>query len=200
MAHDAPPICCEPTTSPVVQTREAKPDTGSQPEPPVAIARPATFRRDPIILWHRLDAPIFGRLYALLLASIAIGILAVAAHVSPSRDHLGSHRQLGLPPCGFLATTGFPCPTCGMTTAYAFLIRGQVGEALYSSVFGVALAVATAAAALLALNCTVTGRYPNLNWYRVDAVKLVYAMALLLVLSWGGRIVVGLADGSLPAR
>jgi hypothetical protein len=172
-------MCCEPTSPPVTLTREANPHAGTPLAPPVAIARPPDLRRDPIVLWHRLDGPVLGRLYALILAGIALGILAAAARVAPSRDHLGTHRQLGLPPCGFLATTGFPCPT---------------------SVFGSALAVATAVAGLIALNCAAVGRYPNLNWYRVDAVKLVYALALFLVLSWGFRIAVGLADGSLPAR
>jgi hypothetical protein len=193
-------MCCEQNSPPVILTREAKFHVASPSPPAVEIARPVNPRRDPIVLWHRLDAPILGRLYALILAGIALGILFAAVRIAPSRDHLGTHRQLGLPPCGFLATTGFPCPTCGMTTAFAFLIRGQLGEALRSSVFGSALAVATAVAALIALNCAAVGRYPNLNWYRIDAVKLVYALALFLVLSWGFRIVFGLADGSLPAR
>ncbi|HSW46328.1 MAG TPA: DUF2752 domain-containing protein [Phycisphaerae bacterium] len=171
------------------------------PHPPVAVgeARPAG-SPGPIVVWHRLESRFAGRLYALVVAGIAFGMLAVAAGLTPSRNHMGSHRQLGLPPCGFVLTTGYPCPTCGMTTAFTHLVRGHLMEAARSSVFGAILACGTVLAGASALGCAVTGRYPNLNWHRVDAVKLVYGIALLLVLSWAFKMAVGLADGSLPAR
>ncbi len=70
----------------------------------------------PVVVRVRVDNPVWGRLYAGGLALAAVVILVVAARLAPSDRHLGTHRQLGLPPCGFVAMTGFPCPTCGMTT------------------------------------------------------------------------------------
>jgi hypothetical protein len=168
--------------------------------PPIVQARPVGHSLGPLVVWHRLEAPVVGRLYALAFALLGLALLTVAVWMTPSHDHMGTHRQLGLPPCGFVAVTGFPCPTCGMTTAYAFVVRGRLFEAAKSSVFGLLLAVATIAAIMAALTCAVIGRYPNLNWYRVNAVKLVYYGALVLVLSWALKIAIGLHDGSLPVR
>ena len=35
---------------------------------------------------------------------------------------MGTHQQLGLPPCNFVTLTGYPCPACGMTTSFALLV------------------------------------------------------------------------------
>ena len=59
-----------------------------------------------------------------------MGLLAVAAWLEPSPTGIGTHQQLGLPPCTFWMLFGRPCPTCGMTTSWAHLVRGQCGERL----------------------------------------------------------------------
>lgn len=52
-------------------------------------------------------------------------VLAAAATITPDPRGYGTHTQLGLPPCGFLLLTGAPCPGCGLTTAFAYGVRGQ---------------------------------------------------------------------------
>ena len=32
-----------------------------------------------------------------------------------------------MPPCNFVLMTGKPCPSCGMTTSFALLVRGDIG-------------------------------------------------------------------------
>ena len=66
-------------------------------------------------------------------------LLTVAAILEPSPLGHGTHRQLGLPPCTFWALFGRPCPTCGMTTAWAHLVRGQGVNALRANVGGTLL-------------------------------------------------------------
>ena len=53
---------------------------------------------------------------------LALAPLVIAAALSPSNAGHGTHRQLGLPACGWQTNMGLPCPTCGMTTS--FLTRG----------------------------------------------------------------------------
>src|SRR5438128_12532473 len=51
-----------------------------------------------------------------------------------------THRQMGLPPCTFKAMTGLPCPSCGMTTSFALLVRGDVWNSLKANAVGTMLA------------------------------------------------------------
>ena len=113
---------------------------------------------------------------------------------------MGTHRQLGLLPCGFVTTTGYPCPTCGMTTAFAHAVRGHVGESIRSQPAGFALAAVTVVIGGCAAGAVITGRYPTVNWYRVNPTTFVWGVACGLVAAWGIKILIGLLDGSLPAK
>lgn len=66
-------------------------------------------------------------------------VLGVAFWLSPNEEGSGTHTQLGLPPCGYLVATGRPCLTCGMTTAFAFAVRGRVFRALDANPSGLVL-------------------------------------------------------------
>ena len=45
-----------------------------------------------------------------------------------------------MPPCNFKTWTGKPCPSCGMTTSFALLIRGDVANSLRANWVGTLLA------------------------------------------------------------
>ncbi|MCA9610613.1 MAG: hypothetical protein KC619_33690, partial [Myxococcales bacterium] len=45
-----------------------------------------------------------------VLFSGPLAVLVTAAMLTPSPEGHGTHTQLGLPPCGFLVYTGYPCP------------------------------------------------------------------------------------------
>jgi hypothetical protein len=74
-----------------------------------------------------------------------LSVLGLAAWLQPSAAGHGTHTQLGLPGCGFLALTGLPCPGCGLTTSFAWLARGALMPALNANPMGVPLFVATLA-------------------------------------------------------
>ncbi len=73
------------------------------------------------------------------LAVGAIAMLVAAAWIDPDPRGYGTHTQLGLPPCGFLALTGSRCPGCGLTTAFAYGVRGQWWLAGTSNPLGLVL-------------------------------------------------------------
>lgn len=99
----------------------------------------------------------WGRLPAVLLAGAALGMLVVGMVLTPRTSGFGTHEQLGLPPCGWLMTTGTPCPSCGMTTSVALLAHGRVGEALWTNPMGVVVAVLGAVVFWGAVHAAVTG-------------------------------------------
>lgn len=90
------------------------------------------------------------------LALVAIGlfaglILALAARATPDPRGYGTHASsLGLPPCGLIRYAGVPCPSCGMTTAFAHAVRGEMGRSARAQPLGFVLALATAATAVIA--------------------------------------------------
>jgi hypothetical protein len=142
-------------------------------------------------------------LYAAGIAVLAGVILNVAWGLQPAGEHLGhlgAHQQLGLPPCGFAVMTGLPCPTCGMTTAFVYVMHGQLWRAMQSQLAGFCLAIATVAVGIIATLATLTGYRPAINGYRVSPTKCLWATALLLVAAWGIKIAAGLLDGTLPQR
>jgi hypothetical protein len=85
-------------------------------------------------------------------------VLAVAVWLTPDGRGYDTHTQLGLSPCAMPATTGYPCPTCGMTTAFAWMGEGRPLKAFLVQPFGAVLCVAVVVAAVLATAQSVTGR------------------------------------------
>jgi hypothetical protein len=134
-----------------------------------------------------------------VVAAACAGALAFAASLAPSASGYGTHRQLGIPQCSFLARTGWPCPTCGATTSVALAVRGRLGAAWKAHPFGVLLAAALAAAALAGAAQAVTGR-PKLPVGRRQALWAAGLLLVALAASWGWKVVEGLASGTLPQR
>ena len=69
-------------------------------------------------------------------------LLLTAAVLSPDARGHGTHEQLGLPPCTFATLCEMPCPLCGMTTAWCYLMHGNISSAMSTHATGTLLAVA----------------------------------------------------------
>lgn len=102
------------------------------------------------------------RLGVLLLALGLVAPLGVATALRPDGRGFGTHQQLGLPPCTFLVLFGRRCPSCGMTTSWAYLVRGQIAGALAANTGGTLLGALTAVAAVWLLASGLRGRW--LGW------------------------------------
>jgi len=79
---------------------------------------------------------------------MALGIVLVfgiARWLNPYENgqprRMETHVQLGLPPCNFRILTGVPCPSCGMTTSFALLVRGDLENSLRANAVGTLLAL-----------------------------------------------------------
>ncbi len=125
-----------------------------------------------------------ARLVAGLVLVGCVAVLAVAAWLEPDPAGYGTHRQLGISACGMMATTGIPCPTCGMTTAFSLAIRGRWIEAVQAQAAGTLLVVAVGLAGAVSCSVLLTGKVWLVNWFRVSAVKLVLVALAILLAAW----------------
>lgn len=124
------------------------------------------------------------------------GVLAVAAWLTPDASGLGTHRQLGLPACGWVHGLGIPCPTCGMTTAFAAAADGDFLASLRAQPLGLVLALATGMTAVAAGYVAATGSALGGHLVRLLDRRVGWTFLLLALASWGYRIVVH--KGLLP--
>ncbi|TVQ62320.1 MAG: DUF2752 domain-containing protein [Phycisphaerales bacterium] len=85
------------------------------------------------------------RVLAALVAAGCLAVLGVAAFLSPAAEGVGTHTQLGLPTCGWIARHGRPCPTCGMTTSFTHAAGADLFRAVVVQPAGALLALTTAA-------------------------------------------------------
>ena len=151
------------------------------------------------LLGRALPDAILHRLIGLALAVPTGIVLGLARWLVPSPEGMGTHRQLGLGPCVVLTLTGIPCPMCGMTTTFALMADGRVGEALLNQPFGVVLFLATVSAFLLGLwdLTRALGRWRDvLDW--VLARETAVAVAILVGLFGGWTYKILLAKEILP--
>jgi len=152
----------------------------------------------PVLERRRARRPGLVRWIGLLVALIAVAVLVVARMLTPEPAGLGTHHQLGWAPCLMPMVTGYPCPSCGMTTAFALTVRGEWWAAFRAQPAGLLLTGLTGMAAVMGVSAIVTGRYWMLNWYRISPARLVVLGVIILLMGWFGKIVMGKLDGTYP--
>ena len=123
--------------------------------------------------------------------SVAIGmlvsacaVLAVAAWLQPAASGYGTHTQLGLPPCNFLRLTHLPCPSCGLTTCFAWAVRLQFRKAFFANPFGIFAFAATVSA----IPTAIVLLWRQISFRRITESahfpKAMYTASALYLLSW----------------
>lgn len=115
-------------------------------------------------------------------------VLTIARVITPSPNGIGTHRQLGLPPCFFHQFTGIPCPTCGMTTSFAHTVRLRFYEAFVTQPFGMLACVLMALFIPLSL-VLMRRRVP---WMKLLTARgsnaVMYVLIALFLAAWAYKI------------
>lgn len=148
-------------------------DHDASGEKPEALLRPALSRGK-------------TRLWNLLWTCSASAPLLIAGMLHPSENGVGTHQQLGLPPCTFLWATGFPCPFCGMTTSWSFAAHFDIARSIRTQPAGFALFVACLAFVPWLIALAVSGRVafrPEIVLARIP-IRAWYAIFFALTLAW----------------
>ena len=119
---------------------------------------------------------------------VALAVVATAAWLTPDPSGLGTHVQLGLPPCGFLVATGLPCPGCGLTTSFANMAHFAWADAFHANPFGVGLFLAMCASVPMAVRAGLRGDELLDTLFRTHADKIAIVLCVLAFGSWGIRL------------
>ncbi len=98
-----------------------------------------------------------------MMLAACLSVLAVAAWLEPDPRGCGTHAQLFRAECPMPASLGLPCPSCGMTTAFALTVRGRWVAAFDAQPAGLALCLAVVAVVGLALSAVLSGKTWHLN-------------------------------------
>jgi hypothetical protein len=115
-------------------------------------------------------------------------VLALSRWLTPDPSGMGTHTQLGLPPCGFLVLTSIPCPTCGLTTSFAHMARLQITDALHAHPLGPLLFALTAIAVLVCAWSCARGSPPVETMKRLRVARLLVIIAAAAVIAWLARL------------
>src|SRR4051812_22115967 len=134
----------------------------------------------------------WGRLLAGGIAAACLALLVVAARLTPSSDGLGTHQQMHLQECGFLERTGLPCPSCGMTTSFAWFVRGNVLASLYVQPMGTILAAISGMCVWAGAYIAITGRPVHRMVAMLPPKYHAIPLLAIAVAAWGWKIFIHL--------
>ena len=123
------------------------------------------------------------RVLLILTGFLLISGLVVARCLTPDANGFGTHRQLGLPESGFARTFGVPCPSCGMTTAWAHLTRGHLILAAQCNLGGLLAGITALLAGPWMLVSGIRGRW----LFAQPSIPLVLLLAITTYLALLGQ-------------
>ncbi len=142
----------------------------------------------PLVARRAMEHPVKSRVIALVVLVVLATPLTLVAFLTPDPSGTGTHRQLGYPTCLIHALTGYPCPTCGMTTAMAHAVRGQWARAFHAQPMGWLVALAAMIGIAATLATLLSGKGWSINWYRLSPARTIVVALFLFAAAWGYKI------------
>lgn len=118
-----------------------------------------------------------------------LALLVLARSLTPSPEGIGTHQQLGLPPCTAVVLWGIPCPTCGMTTSWSWVVRGNLIEAAQANLGGMMLAVIAIGFLPAACYFFLVGRASSGQWFSNFLAASLVTSCCVTLIQWAYRVV-----------
>jgi hypothetical protein len=128
----------------------------------------------------------------LLLGGLGLAALLVLAMcLKPDARGFGTHQQITFHPCTSLTWFGVRCPSCGMTTAWSHVVRGQLPSAVAANSGGALLAILAAMLAPWSIACAVRGRWMGGTPAPGAVLLLMVSLMGVTLLDWSVRLLMG---------
>jgi hypothetical protein len=162
------------------------------PNDPAIVPRPVAPNAEaPILLklWRPPGVAWWLRGAFTLAAGAWLVVFGVAIYLDPyqgGKVHLMEvHRQLGMNSCTFKLLTEMPCPSCGMTTSFALLVRGDLVNSVRANCAGTMLAFMGMFAIVWCSGVAWTGRWIWSHRPDVWFVRLTVLFVVTMFVRWG---------------
>ncbi len=126
----------------------------------------------------------WARVWAACIAAGILGLLGTAAWLRADSGGHGTHTQLGMPACAWAMAFDRPCPTCGMTTAFAHAADGEFRASFLSQPLGFMLALGAAAGFWGAVHVAATGSQLGTVSARLMQPRALWVLAGLAAAAW----------------
>jgi len=126
----------------------------------------------------------------LVAAASLAGLMGLAKTLKPDPRGFGTHTQLGLRPCAFATLTGRLCPTCGMTTSFAWFARGRMDRSWQANPAGCLFALLTVPLIAWLVGSAVENRPVGFSSLSRPFYGLLIAAVVLSLASWLIRLIV----------
>jgi len=148
--------------------------------------------RSPLLIYTRIGKPdrtsIGGRVLAAAIAVSCLAVLITAARLQPSRSGLATHTAMGFDECQFLKRSNLPCPSCGMTTSFAWYARGNALASLYVQPMGFALALLATVCVWAGAYIAFTGKPAHRLMRLIPSRYYLLPIMLFAALAWGWKM------------
>jgi hypothetical protein len=125
-----------------------------------------------------------ARYYAGGMGATLLVLLAIASQLTPDPRGYGTHEQLGVGQCAFIRLWNIGCPSCGMTTSWSHLTRGNLRAAAEANVTGLLLGLYALAAIPWLLASSVRGHWCYLRPRLGVLLPLLAMAATVAVCDW----------------
>jgi hypothetical protein len=130
----------------------------------------------------------WARAFAGALSLGCLAVLVTAARLPPSPSGVGTHESIGLARCQLLARTGVVCPSCGMTTSFSHLVRGNVLASFYVQPMGAVLGLLAAATFWAAVYIAISAKPAHRLLLLIPARYYLVPLMCLGVGAWAWKV------------
>ena len=137
------------------------------------------------------------RVVRLIVLVLCLAWIAKAATLTPNAKGYGTAEAF-LPACSALTNSGYPCPSCGMTTSMSATMRGQVVLAWRAHPFGLVLMVIVVLVAVISAIECVLGRRLSERIYRIRWWVYLLIATGGMIGGWIYILWAGLKSGQWP--
>lgn len=125
-----------------------------------------------------------------IVAAGLLAVLIVAASLEAAPQGIGTHTQLGLDECSFVVMFGYPCASCGMTTAFTHAADFSLLRSVITQPAGAVFAIASAVAFWVLAYVAATGSIVGRTVLHFVGMKLLWGGLILLGAAWAYKVMV----------